>query len=117
MIVVGNPDVLARDPNWSLLRLAVRNGAYTGSAELARGFDSGRGGAAYEDVASLLQWLVISGQEAAAEAEAAVFSCIYTVGSRTHEGAAASHATHAARRTPSAEDADGGSTCLTPCTC
>lgn len=73
MIVVGNPQVLATDPNWAaLLRLAVRNGAYTGSAPLPRGIDAG-GAAADEDVAAMLQRLVISGQEAAAESEAATF--------------------------------------------
>jgi hypothetical protein len=74
VIVVGNPIVLVSDPNWAaLLQLAVRNGAYTGSAPLPRGFEAGAGSAADEDVASLLQRLVISSQEAATQAEEALF--------------------------------------------
>lgn len=75
VIVVGNPQVLVSDPNWeALLRLAVLNGAYTGTAPLPRGLETGGvNGAADEDVASLLQRLVISSQEAATQDEEALF--------------------------------------------
>jgi hypothetical protein len=50
LIVVGNPAVLATDPSWAeLLRLAVRRGAYTGTAPLPPGLAGGGEGSGGSD--------------------------------------------------------------------